>query len=347
MTSRCSPRETQLCSASVEALAVPALPGSQDGQRVKGLSASRATSWARSSGRQGRARDRLPPDPERPLTACTYPRTYRPPASAATRARRLGELDRLLRPIGAPPGSPPPTAAPTAICIRASASALSSPARRARSTSVSASSRDRVNSPTPKNKLARCRRIAITVPTGTDSPRRAATSARLTVEGEGLPQPERLSRLLRRLQEVLQRPLPVLGPREMVREHLVVLGETIGVELLDGRADESVQLAAPLDEQRGVGDVLGQRVLEHVGQLGEHAAARGSARARSARAGSRRCAPELGEAVDKAPGELAADHRGELERALGRLGEPVDARGDHVLDRSRDPRSRWRGRVSS
>ena len=54
-------------------------------------------------------------------------------------------------------------------------------------------------------------------------------------------------------------------------EDLVELGQAIVVELLDGGAHESVELAAPLHEQRGVGHVLGQRVLERVGQLGKPA----------------------------------------------------------------------------
>ena len=95
---------------------------------------------------------------------------------------------------------------------------------------------------------------------------------RLAVEVERLAQPERPARLLGRLEQIVERPLPVLGEREVVGEHLVVLGKPVGVQLLDGEADQAVQLLAPLDEERGVGHVLGQRVLEHVGQLGVEAA---------------------------------------------------------------------------
>ena len=51
-------------------------------------------------------------------------------------------------------------------------------------------------------------------------------------------------------------------------EDFVELGQAIVVELLDGDAHEPVELTASLHEQRGVGHVLGQRVLERVGQLG-------------------------------------------------------------------------------
>jgi hypothetical protein len=92
---------------------------------------------------------------------------------------------------------------------------------------------------------------------------------RLAVEVDRLAQAERLRRLVGGLQHVIERALPVLGLREVMGQHLVVLGEPVTVELLDGAADEGVQLLAALDEQRGVGDVLRQRVLEHVRQLRE------------------------------------------------------------------------------
>ena len=91
-----------------------------------------------------------------------------------------------------------------------------------------------------------------------------------------------------------------------------MLGEPVGVELLDGAADQTVKLAAPLDQQRAVCHVLGERVLEHVGELGvappfvdelEHG------QLAQALLGA---VANVSEAVDEPARELAAHHRSDL-----------------------------------
>jgi hypothetical protein len=52
---------------------------------------------------------------------------------------------------------------------------------------------------------------------------------------------------------------------------------------------------------------------------------------------------DLAEAIDQPPRELPADDRGELQGALGRLGQAVDARRDHVVNRARDGQLADRG----
>jgi hypothetical protein len=49
-------------------------------------------------------------------------------------------------------------------------------------------------------------------------------------------------------------------------------------------------------------------------------------------AASSRSTADLCEAPEQAASELAPDDRGHLERALGVVGQTVDARGDDVLD---------------
>ena len=61
---------------------------------------------------------------------------------------------------------------------------------------------------------------------------------RLVVEGERLPDAERRGSLLRRLEEVVERLVPHLRAREVMGEHLVVLGDALGVDLLDGEPDQ-------------------------------------------------------------------------------------------------------------
>ena len=71
--------------------------------------------------------------------------------------------------------------------------------------------------------------------------------------------------------------MPPAGPtrkvttvsRKVMGEDFVVLAEPLGVEFLEGEADEAVQLLAPLHEERVVGHVMGEGVLEHIGQLRE------------------------------------------------------------------------------
>jgi len=94
---------------------------------------------------------------------------------------------------------------------------------------------------------------------------------RLVVQCQRVTQGERRRRFLAGSQQVVERASPVFREREMMGEDLVVLGEPVGVELFDGAADQTVQLATALYEQRAIGDVLGEGVLEAVRDLGEHA----------------------------------------------------------------------------
>ena len=125
-----------------------------------------------------------------------------------------------------------------------------------------------------------------------------------------------------------------------MRQHLVVLGEPVRVELLDGAADQPVEIAPPLHEQRFVGDVLGQGVLEHVRQLGVQVALEDELERGQLAEELGTALSDLGEAIHQAARELTPDHGGELQRPLGGLGEAVDAGGDDVVDR---PGHRERG----
>ncbi len=153
--------------------------------------------------------------------------------------------------------------------------------------------------------------------------------------------------LLGRVHVVAERPLPVLGAAEVVGEGLVVLGQPVGVQLLDGGADQPVQLAASLQEDALVRDVVDQRVLEHVRQLGVVGLLVDELQAPQLAHQPRHPVAHLGRALEQAQRELAADHGGDLDRALGVVAQPVDARREDALDavRHRDrPRGRPPGR---
>ena len=55
----------------------------------------------------------------------------------------------------------------------------------------------------------------------------------------------------------------------MIGQDLAVLVQSVGIQLCNDRPDQAVQVLPPLTQQCPVGDVLGQRMLEHIGQFGE------------------------------------------------------------------------------
>ncbi len=54
----------------------------------------------------------------------------------------------------------------------------------------------------------------------------------------------------------------------MMRENLVLFGEPICIECLDGQRDDPVQFLTSLNEQGTVCDVMGESMLEDVSQFG-------------------------------------------------------------------------------
>ena len=81
---------------------------------------------------------------------------------------------------------------------------------------------------------------------------------------------------------------------------------------------------------------MGQRVLEHVGQLGEEGLF--IDQLDGLQLGQEVLGPpvQVGDAIEESPRELAADDGRELQRLLRRVGQPIDARHDDVLDRVGD-----------
>src|SRR5439155_22975517 len=84
---------------------------------------------------------------------------------------------------------------------------------------------------------------------GQGVPESIGDGQRLIVQCQRVTQGERRRRFLAGSQQVVERASPVFREREMMREYLVVLGEPVGVELFDGAADQTVQLATALYEQ--------------------------------------------------------------------------------------------------
>jgi hypothetical protein len=56
----------------------------------------------------------------------------------------------------------------------------------------------------------------------------------LVVEGEGLTRREGFSCFLCRFEEVLQSFVPYIGFGEVIRQYLVLLGKSVGIQLFNG-----------------------------------------------------------------------------------------------------------------
>ena len=159
---------------------------------------------------------------------------------------------------------------------------------------------------------------------------------RLLVERHRFAVREGVGRLLGGLHEVLQRLPGVFRLRKVIREHLILLGEALGIEFLDRPRDDAMQLLASLPQKRVVGDLMGQGMLEHVRELGEERLLVDQLDGLQIPQELLRALADVADPVKEAPGELAPDDRRELERLLGGVGEPVDARHDDVLNRVGD-----------
>ena len=143
------------------------------------------------------------------------------------------------------------------------------------------------------------------------------------------------------LDQVVERLRPRLALGVVVRQRLVLLREPVGVQLLDGGARQTVQRLALSGQQRREGHLLRQRVLEHERHLGEVArlvdqVERLELPQRAVQSGLV-AGPVLGDALQQAGGELAADDGGELEGGLRLVREAVEAAEDDLLDRVGHP----------
>ena len=113
-------------------------------------------------------------------------------------------------------------------------------------------------------------------------------------------------------QQAIERLRPVLRGLVVVGQHAPALVEAIGVQVGDGGGDRPVQRLAPLAEQRRVRDVVRERVIEHVRHLGVGLGAVHQLQLLELGQRGTQAGPEVGDALQQAGGELAADDRCEL-----------------------------------
>src|SRR5947208_2244606 len=126
-----------------------------------------------------------------------------------------------------------------------------------------------------------------------------------------------------RAREVLERLGPLLAVLEMVRQLFVMLGETIGVEILDGVAHGAVQFFAPLHQEAVVGDVLDHCVLEDVGRLRQEALLVDDLERLELAQEAVDLGRQPGDPLQQPDEELPADHRRELDGPVDHLGQAI------------------------
>ena len=136
--------------------------------------------------------------------------------------------------------------------------------------------------------------------------------------GEGVPGGRAVERPDPRLPAVLDRLVPHLPAKRVVRQPLHLFTQPVRVEPLHRRHDLGVKLATAVLEQAPVGDLVRERVLEGVLQVRE----------------------ELRLVVrdrrQERVGHVLADHRGRLQELLLLVRQPVDPRCQDRLHRRRD-----------
>ena len=166
---------------------------------------------------------------------------------------------------------------------------------------------------------------------GNDPQRLLKERGRLAAGGAG-------DRLVRGLVQILHPVALHLASQGVMRELLDVLAETVGVQVLDGADDGPVQRLPALAQEPAVGDVVRQRVLERVLELGKQSRLvqelTGLEASEAAAAGF---LVEAGHREQERERHVASDDRRRLQQALVVSGEPIDARREDRLHRRRHP----------
>ena len=118
----------------------------------------------------------------------------------------------------------------------------------------------------------------------------------------------------------------------MMGQRLVVLGDAVRVQLLDGQTDGAVQGLAALAQHALVGDVVRQRVLEHICQLRVQRLLVDQLQSAQLVDVDADPIAGLGDAGQQTQGELPPDHGGDLNGAARLLRQAIDARDQDVLN---------------
>ncbi len=134
------------------------------------------------------------------------------------------------------------------------------------------------------------------------------------------------------LPQVRHRLLPHLAAHRVVGEPLEVLGQPVGVEMLDGLDHPRVERAAAILEQARVGHLVGEGVPERVLHVREEAdLVQELAGLQQAQVAPHRLLAHVRDLLQERERDVLADHGGGLQEALGLDGQAVDAGGQDRL----------------
>jgi hypothetical protein len=148
---------------------------------------------------------------------------------------------------------------------------------------------------------------------------------------------------LSRLPTVYQGLGPHLAPEGMVGQPFHLLGHLVSGKCLQGRDDPSMECPPPLLEQRLIGHLLGEGVLEGILDVGEEARLiEEFGGLQMCEAQAQRRLRHLGNGLEKHQGHLHANDRGGLEKLFLLRRQPIEARRQHCLHRDRYLNARQR-----
>jgi hypothetical protein len=133
--------------------------------------------------------------------------------------------------------------------------------------------------------------------------------------------------LLPRLPAIRQGLGPHLAPEGMIGQPFHLLGHLISGKRLQGRDDPGMECPPPLLEQRLIGHLLGEGVLEGVLYIGEEARlVEKLSRLQMGEAQAERLLRHVGYGLQEREGHLRANDRGGLQELFFLRWQPVDAR---------------------
>ncbi len=156
------------------------------------------------------------------------------------------------------------------------------------------------------------------------------------VERERVLNREGVARLVSGFHEIIERRLPVFALGVVVGEHLELARKPVGVQVLDRPSDQRVERLSPFAEQRRKGDLVGERMLEHVRQLRKVLLLVDQLQGLEFGEYPLHLSARLGDTLEQPDGEFTSDDGGELNGVASFLLQAVDAREDHFLQRVGD-----------
>ena len=118
----------------------------------------------------------------------------------------------------------------------------------------------------------------------------------------------------------------------MVSEDLILLGNTVGIQFLNGSGNQAMQAAPLSDQQRVVSDILGEGMLEHVSQFRKDVLLINQLECFEFLQAGFGLTPDFRQTIQQTVSKGPADDGRQLKCFFGSLLQAVDPGHDHILD---------------